>query len=141
MISNRLKLLRTKRNITQAHFAKILGVARTTYAMYEQGQREPDFKTLIKIADYFDVTLDYLLGREEKKTEPIKESLFPFDHVGISQEDFENLSVYQQEVLEWAVNADGLFFKDKSDNVLDMMERLEIAYEVDKVMKKRRNNN
>ncbi|WP_416144950.1 helix-turn-helix domain-containing protein [Planococcus koreensis] len=67
MLSKRLKTLRTKSNKTQSDFAKIIGVARTTYAMYEQGQREPDFATLQKIADYYEVSVDYLLGREEKK--------------------------------------------------------------------------
>ncbi|WP_083509150.1 helix-turn-helix domain-containing protein [Planococcus rifietoensis] len=68
MLSQRMKSLRSKKKLTQSELAKILGVARTTYAMYEQGQREPDYETLQKIADYFEVTVDYLLGREEKKT-------------------------------------------------------------------------
>lgn len=67
MLSQRMKNLRSKKKLTQSELAKILGVARTTYAMYEQGQREPDYETLQKIADYFEVTVDYLLGREEKK--------------------------------------------------------------------------
>ncbi|WP_274623146.1 helix-turn-helix domain-containing protein [Planococcus sp. A6] len=68
MLSQRMKNLRSKSKMTQSELAKILGVARTTYAMYEQGQREPDYVTLQKIADYFDVSVDYLLGREEKKS-------------------------------------------------------------------------
>lgn len=138
MLAQRLKELRIRKKKTQQDIAKYLGLTRPAYTAYESGTRNPDYDTLIKIADYFDVSLDYLLGREERNKGSELQSIFPFDQVGISQHDFENLSTYQQEVLEWAVNVDGLFFKDKADNVLDMMERLEIAYEVDKVMKKRK---
>jgi HTH-type transcriptional regulator, competence development regulator len=66
MLKNKLIELRKAKKLRQEDIAKILGIARTTYAMYEQGNREPDFDTLNKIADYFDVTIDHLLGREEK---------------------------------------------------------------------------
>lgn len=65
MLSNRLKSLRTHRNITQSDLATRIGVARTTYAMYEQGQREPDYETLQRLADFYEVSVDYLLGRTE----------------------------------------------------------------------------
>lgn len=66
MLSEKLKKLRTiNTKLTQAEFAKKIDVARTTYAMYEQGHREPDYKTLQRIADYYDVSTDYLLGRSE----------------------------------------------------------------------------
>lgn len=67
MLPERLKTLRTRKKKTQSDFAKVIGVARTTYAMYEQGQREPDYETLQKIADFYEVSVDYLLGREDKK--------------------------------------------------------------------------
>lgn len=65
MLSNKLKELRKTTTLTQSEFAKKIDVARTTYAMYEQGNREPDYETLRKIADYFGVTTDYLLGRSD----------------------------------------------------------------------------
>lgn len=65
MFSNTLKELRNKTHRTQKEIAKALGVAPTTYASWEQGKREPDQATTIRIADYFDVTLDYLYGRNE----------------------------------------------------------------------------
>lgn len=137
-VHDRIRALREKEGINREMFAKKIGVTYAALSKYETGSRAPDYDTLIKIADYFNVTTDYLLGRNEIKNKPQKENLFPLDQLGITQQDFENLSTYQQEVLEWAVNADGLFFKNKADNVLDMMERLEIAYEVDKVMKMRK---
>jgi HTH-type transcriptional regulator, competence development regulator len=67
VLKNKLIELRKAKKLRQEDIAKILGIARTTYAMYEQGNREPDFDTLNKIADYFEVTIDHLLGREEKR--------------------------------------------------------------------------
>lgn len=57
-----LKQLREAHSLTQDDVAKFLNIARTTYANYEIGNREPNFTTLQKLAAYFDVTTDYLLG-------------------------------------------------------------------------------
>jgi transcriptional regulator with XRE-family HTH domain len=62
MLNNRLSYLRKKAGLKQEEMAAKIGVARTTYAMYEQGKRHPDFEILRKIALYFEVTTDYLLG-------------------------------------------------------------------------------
>lgn len=51
--SNRLKDLRVDKRLKQQEVADKLGIARTTYASYEQGKREPDHETLIKISDFF----------------------------------------------------------------------------------------
>jgi len=61
-----LKELRTSRNVTQAELAKAIGVSASTIGMYEQGVREPNFEIEEKIADYFNVSLDVLRGKEEK---------------------------------------------------------------------------
>lgn len=63
MFAKRLKELRTEKNLTQAALAAVLNVDRTAVIKWENGERETSFAMLIKIADYFDVTLDYLLGR------------------------------------------------------------------------------
>ncbi|PFL68860.1 helix-turn-helix domain-containing protein [Bacillus anthracis] len=67
MFGNKLNFLRKEKKLRQEDMAKHLGIARTTYAMYEQGNREPDYDTLQKLADFFDVSVDYLLGRTEKR--------------------------------------------------------------------------
>jgi len=59
----RLRELRDNSNITVRKLAKDLSVASSTISNYEQGIRHPDFNMLTKIAEYFDVSLDYLLGR------------------------------------------------------------------------------
>lgn len=61
-----LKILRTSKSVTQDELAKALNISRSAVGMYEKGDREPDYETLEAIADYFNVSIDYLLGRESK---------------------------------------------------------------------------
>lgn len=56
--------LRKKRGITQEELAKRIGTTRSALSQYEIGTRNPDYETLQRIANYFDVTTDDLLGRE-----------------------------------------------------------------------------
>jgi transcriptional regulator with XRE-family HTH domain len=75
---NRLKELRKSRNLTQDEMAKKISLPRSTYSNYETGKREPDYHTLEQIAEYFGVSVDYLLGRKivpEDKTEWIIKEL------------------------------------------------------------------
>lgn len=60
---NIFKELRIASGMTQTETAEKLGISRSTIGMYETGAREPDFETLEKIADFFHVNMDYLLGR------------------------------------------------------------------------------
>lgn len=66
MIGERLKTLRENKQITQQEMADALGISRGTYAHYEISRREPDDATKLKIADFFGVTTDYLLGRTDE---------------------------------------------------------------------------
>lgn len=61
----RLKSLREYRNLKQSELAKEFNVSQSTIAMWETGKRDPDSETIQKMADYFDVSVDYLLGRSE----------------------------------------------------------------------------
>ena len=60
----RLREQRTEKQLKQKEVAEALGISVTCYAGYEQGYREPDFATLIKICKYFSVSSDYLMGLE-----------------------------------------------------------------------------
>lgn len=60
----RLQKLRNEQNKTQKEIANILGISYQAYAHYEKGRREPSPEQLKKLADYFGVTVDYLIGRE-----------------------------------------------------------------------------
>ncbi|MED3710008.1 helix-turn-helix transcriptional regulator [Peribacillus frigoritolerans] len=70
MLGARLKKLRSKQGLSQEELSKILGLTRGTYAHYEINKRQPDYDTLKKIADFFDVTLDYLITGNEKNISP-----------------------------------------------------------------------
>jgi transcriptional regulator with XRE-family HTH domain len=62
MLGKRLSEQRKKHKLKQEELANKIGVARTTYAMYEQGNRHPDYETLQTIAGFFGVSRAYLLG-------------------------------------------------------------------------------
>lgn len=62
----RLKELRKEKGITQLKLAMDLGLNQNSVSRYETGEREADYKTLIMLADYFDVTVDYLLERTDE---------------------------------------------------------------------------
>ena len=66
-----LKLLRTEKAMSQQDLADALGISKSAINMYERGQRQPNFETLESIADYFNVDIDYLLGRTNKTTKII----------------------------------------------------------------------
>lgn len=63
--SERLRQLRTARDMSQMDFAKIIGMSKSSINMYERGEREPGLETLEKIADFFNVDMDYLLGKTD----------------------------------------------------------------------------
>lgn len=59
----RLKLHRILKKMTRAEFGKQFGLAETTISNYERNEREPNLKTLLEFAKFFDLTTDYLLGK------------------------------------------------------------------------------
>ncbi len=71
----RLKLLRKELKKTQTDIANVLGITVSAYGNYELGQREPDNANLIKLAKYFGVSTDYLLGLSEERTASTTPSL------------------------------------------------------------------
>lgn len=76
------KDLRKSKSLTQMELAKLFNIDQTTVSKWEVGKAIPDYDTLQKLADFYEVSVDYLLGRDEKKEMPAG---FPTD---ISQ--FEN---------------------------------------------------
>ena len=68
VINMRLKELRKSRGITQLKLAIDLGMNQNSISRYESGEREADYRTLIAFADYFNVSVDYLLERTNNPT-------------------------------------------------------------------------
>lgn len=63
----RLRELRKSKGISLKELGAIIGVAESTMSLYESGKRQPDYETLLKLAEYYGVTVDYLLrGSEEE---------------------------------------------------------------------------
>ena len=65
MFNKRLRQMRMKRNLTQQAMADLIHVALRSYQCYETGTRTPSYVLLVQIADVLDVSLDYLLGRDD----------------------------------------------------------------------------
>lgn len=65
---SRIKELRAEQNLSLRELASHLGIAYTSLGKYERNEQQPSFETLEKIADYFHVSIDYLLGRSDYRT-------------------------------------------------------------------------
>ena len=66
--NERLRDLRNRRNMSQSDLAEAIGVSKSAISMYERGERNPDFETLEIIADFFNVDMNYLLGKDDGST-------------------------------------------------------------------------
>lgn len=99
----RLKELRKAHNETQSEISAIIGITRAAYSNIETGKREPDFSTLGILADHYGVSVDYLLGRDGKKSaipedDGLRERLAMFE--GLSPEAQEQALDYMRYLAE-----------------------------------------
>ncbi len=69
-LGERLANLRREKGLSQAELARLLGLGQSTIAMYEKNRRTPDPATLERLADFFHVSVDYLLGRAGRASRP-----------------------------------------------------------------------
>lgn len=121
-----IKELRTNKGDTQQHLATILGITRGAYANIEDGRREPDISTLIRLSDYFNVSVDYLINHEKgdfamdtlgKRIAAKREEL------GLSQEDLAKcLSIEPAKLNYWEA--------DESEPDFEMIEKIAKALKV-----------
>ena len=65
--AERIKELRLEHGLTQEQLGKIIGVKHFSIYSYEKGRACPEMKGLVALADYFDVSMDYLAGRTDKR--------------------------------------------------------------------------
>lgn len=113
MFAQRLEKLRLEKGLTHQEMADMLGITRQAYGNYESGKREPDFKTLDKLADFFNVSLDYLLGKSPHRSAPnqyeptpaeiedvIKKADLQFDGAPLNDEDKEDIIEFIKVVLK-----------------------------------------
>lgn len=67
----RLKQLRKERKLKQSDVASVISCSQAVYSRYERGEREPSNDTLSRLADYYGVTVDYILGRDDPDPAPV----------------------------------------------------------------------
>lgn len=67
----RIKDLREDNDLFQKDIADILHIGKNTYINYEQGKREPPFEVIIKLAEYYKVSIDYIAGKKERNSDTL----------------------------------------------------------------------
>lgn len=117
-LGERLTQARTAKQLTTQQVADQLGIARSTYTGYETEYREPDTKTLIRLAELYETSLDWML-------------------TGKTGEDLPTLPPEEREFLTWVKNhLTGTFFydfsKSSSNRKREMMRGLRLIYELEK---------
>jgi transcriptional regulator with XRE-family HTH domain len=97
---NRLKILREEKNLFQSDLAKVLNVSIAAYSFYESGKRDMGTDTIKKLADFFKVSTDYLLGISDiRNPEELKNIQFA-NHGGLNTEGLgeEELKELQRQI-------------------------------------------
>lgn len=142
----RLKELREKNGLLQKEVAEKLGVGRTTYCQYETGNREPDLATLIKLADLFDTSIDYIAGRTDDPNmasdvivSTADGKITSLEDAGLAREDLDRISgviedirkkysssttdeVHEDEPSVLAAHADGITEEEMQEDIKKMKD-------------------
>lgn len=106
------KALRTEKKLSQQELADQMQINRSTYARYETSQTQPDFETLAKLARFYDVSIDYLLGHSDTK------------------HTYTALTPTQKSILDFFENSPSLSFDEtEAETLQKALEDLETYYE------------
>ena len=106
-MKEQLQLLRKNKNLTQEEISDIIGVKLSTYQKYERDAISPPYETLIKIADFYGVTTDYLLGRSTD-TPPLSQLASQF-----------NMSALEREIVDGYLSLP----EDMREGLMDFLEK------------------
>ena len=103
-----LKELRKKANFTQVEVAEKLGISQPAYASWERGAKKPTQENLVKIAQVLNVSVDYLVGNTENKSDELDniELLFRMNSKGLTDEE---KAVFKKELIEFMEERKKLF--------------------------------
>lgn len=123
MLGNRLKDLRYQKEITQEELGKVLNKTKNNISQYETGKRQPDNETLIKISEYFQVSLDYLLGKTDIKnftSDDELKRLIMQSNINDTDNDIRNSLISLKEKLNSSneIFVDGTTLSDSHKNML-----------------------
>ena len=110
--SERLKDLRKQAGLTQVDVAERLGISQPAYASWERGAKKPTQENLVKIAQVLNVSVDYLVGNSEDKSDELDniELLFRMNSKGLSEEEKE---VFKKELIEFMEKRKKMFIGEK----------------------------
>lgn len=110
--SERLKDLRKQAGLTQVDVAGKLGISQQAYASWERGTKKPTQENLVKIAQILNVSVDYLVGNLEEKSDALDniELLFRMNSKGLSNEEKE---IFRKELIQFMEKRKELFEKSK----------------------------
>lgn len=123
IMGRRIKKLREERELSQLDLSKILNVSTSSLSQYESGNRVPSDDVKRNIADYFQVTMDYLVGRTDQ----------PFASVTLTEKNEKDIAKKMRDLREEIENSDGLMFDgeilsdETKDLLLTLLEKDEIA--------------
>ena len=98
--SERLKELRKQASLTQVELAGKIGIGQSSYADWERGKKKPTQDNLIKIAQVLNVSVDYLVGNSEEKSDDLDniELLFRMNSKGLTKDE---KAVFKKELIEF----------------------------------------
>lgn len=98
--AERLKELRKQANLTQVELAKRLGIGQSSYADWERSKKKPTQENLVKISQVLGVSIDYLVGNSEEKSNDLEniELLFRMNSKGLTEEE---KKVFKKELIEF----------------------------------------
>jgi len=105
IIMKRLKELREARKLNQEGLAMKLHLSQSAVSYYETGERKPDLETLIQLSEYFDVSIDYLIGRSNIKNPALQDGQsagdinFYNDYLRLTRSQKEHVSSFVQGLL------------------------------------------
>ena len=94
-MKNRLRTMRKAKEKTQSEIASIVGIAQNAYSYWENGKVKIDHESLLKLSDYYGVSVDFLMGKRYVMRKPL--SLWEFDQ----KEDYDAANDYLKEYLEY----------------------------------------
>ena len=114
--AERLKTLRKQVKLTQGHIAEKLNISQQAYASWERGVKKPTQENLVKIAQVLNVSVDYLVGNSEEKSDELDniELLFRMNSKGLTDEE---KKVFKKELIEFMEERKKAFEEDKNDGL------------------------
>ena len=115
--------LRKEKKLTQSDLAEVLGISRQAYSNYENGKRQPDNETMLKLAEHFNVSVDYLLGRDDEPTsvprrKGVRIPVLGYVPAGLPIEAIEDILDYEEISPEMARNGEHFALKIKGDSMI-----------------------